>query len=114
MSLKHDTHPILEMVKNSIDAHLRAMGRTDKWLYERLGMKGPSYYGIWQRGSLRVDVLNDIAKAMGMTLLQVLTPPGQQSEPSANEPAAAYGRPAYIEERLAELEARVKELERTK
>lgn len=113
MSRKRDTPEPRVDYKAAVDAHLRARNLTDSWLYDRLGMSGPSYYGIWKRGSLRADVLDAIASALDLTVVQLLTPPGY-SEPSGTTLLAEPTPKLYLEQRVEKLEAMMAALQKRK
>lgn len=93
-----------------VEAHLAARRLNDKWLYGQIAMSKGSYYDMWRRGSVRVDVLSRIAGALGLTMSQLLTAPGE-SVAAVAEPAAEYRpRPRFLEERVDDLERQIETL----
>jgi len=105
-------HTAVLELKALVDAHLTARKLTDVWLYTRMGMSKGSYYDMWRRGSVRVDVQGDIAAAFDMPMWKLLQQPGSEEASSiASEPAATYqARPRYLEERVADLERELQAL----
>lgn len=103
----------------AIERHVAARGLTVAWLIKRLEMSNAQYYGIFSRGSERYDFLDRVAKALGMTVAQLLSPPAesgyahQSPEAStAQEPSAEWQPKRFLEQRVEELERRVADLER--
>ena len=101
----------LQAVKSLVDAHLEARGLPDRWLYERMKLSKGSYYDMWRRGSVRVDVLLRIVEAMGLTMAQFWVAPNGHNAPAAMvaEPAPRYER-IYLEQRVEALEDQVRTL----
>lgn len=110
MATKHDPTDITT-VKRAIDLHLEHRGHNDKWLYDRIGLKKGSYYDMWRRGSLRVDILLLMAQAFDLSPAELLTPPGAPLA-MAGEDTPRYGAKRFLEERVDELERVVAQLAR--
>ena len=100
----------LERVRATIALELERRKLTEKWLYERIGMSKNGYREMWDRGSVKATALQDIADAFGITLDHLLTGDPNGTDGVA-EPLATYGRPRYLEERVADLERRIQEIE---
>jgi DNA-binding Xre family transcriptional regulator len=104
----NSTPPKLAWLKARIDALRIKRGLTEKWLYEKVDMTKTGYRQMWERDTLRVVILEDIARHLGTTLVRLMI---EEEEPAqAADAAATYGRPRYLEERMDELEAEVRAL----
>ena len=115
MSMEHDPVKDVEAVKALVEAHLQAMGRNEKWLYDRMGMGKSSYYDMWRRGSTRLHVVAAIARAMGKSLPELLTAPAKGTgSTTVAEPSPRYGTHRYLEDRIADLERAVAALQSRK
>lgn len=86
-------------------------GRTLEWLYEQAGVAKSTYNEMWGRESVRVLVLQDIAAALNVPLVDLLYGAPAKGSSVAAEPAPAYGQ-RFIEQRIADLERDVRELGR--
>jgi hypothetical protein len=101
----------LQQVKATVDGVLLARKLPERWLYERIGMSKNGYREMWYRNSVKATALQDIADAIGYTLGQLLgeSPAGD----TVSDPAGAYRRP-FLEERVEDLERRLRALEKSK
>jgi|GEM_PF-4689573 len=104
----NSTPPKLAWLKARIDDLRIKRGLTEKWLYLKVGMTKTGYRQMWERDTLRVVILEDIARHLGTTLVRLIIP--EEQSPQVAEPVAPYGRAPYLEERMDELESEVRTL----
>lgn len=97
----------LAPLQRRVDKLLEERKLTTRWLYERVGMSKQGWSDMWRNGSMKVQVLQRVSEVLKVPVAELM---GEQPAGALAEPAAAYGRPKYLEERVAELEAAVKQL----
>lgn len=102
------TTPKLAWLKAKVDELRDRRGFTEKRLYERIGMTKTGYRQMWERDTVRLTVLDQVARVLSTDLVSLL-----KDEPIASEPVEAYGkqRGPYIEQRIELLEQRIQVLE---
>jgi DNA-binding Xre family transcriptional regulator len=103
--------PVAELsrVKGRVEKLLEERKLTLRWLQERVGITKTGYREMWERESVRVVVLVKMAEALGVSVDALLSATDELVSVVA-DPAAPYGKPKYLEERVAELEEQVKQL----
>ncbi len=104
----------LELVKETVDRLLQERGLTEKWLYEKIDMSKNGYREMWVRASVKATAMQDIADALRLTLEELLTGGPKAPGTMAAEGSAPYGQHLYLEQRVDQLEQRLKDLERRK
>lgn len=100
----------LGWLRDRVDKLLQERKLTTKWLYEKIGMTKTGYRQMWERDTVKYITLQQIAAALRITMPVLL---GLEGVDLA-EPAAAYEVKRYLEDRVDELERRMRELERKK
>lgn len=98
----------LSALKRRVENLLTDRKLPSKWLYEQVGMTKTGWRQMWENSSMKVHVLQRMASVLGLTVGELM---GEVAGMAA-EPAASYqARPKYLEERVAELEEQVKQLQ---
>ena len=100
---------VLKELKTTIDARLTKKGLNFKKMALDIGLTQAGAYRMFENGSLKVTVLEEIAKYLNVGVTELLI---ESYGNTISEPTNQYGGREYIEQTIERIKKKIEDLER--